>query len=785
MRHLEPFQGWRLTFFQGVMFAVFILFSVRLYQLQVIEHDNAQIAADENRLSGLPIPANRGVIFDRYGTVLAGNSPAFNITIIPAELPDDEDLVLDIYNRLSALTDVPPTRALADEAGVNIRSIEEIVFIGESIRPFTPVTIATDVPRSVALLIREESYEMPGVGIQVIGVREYPYGDLMSHIIGYMGPVGQEEALELINLGYDPRSFRVGYDGLEASMEDILAGIRGSELREVDVAGEIIQVLDVVQSQPGQNIQLTIDADLQEAAQQALIDRINFINTTASSPRQQTQTGVVIAMDPTTGEILALVSYPSYDNSRFAREIDAEYYLQVLNDPLTPLVNHAIGSVYPPGSAWKLITAAAVLEENVIAPETPLFDPGDFLVANYYAPNDRAADQRFVCWNREGHQWQDIRGAIAQSCNVYFYQVGGGNPERSESVLRRGGLGIENLVRYATALGIGSYTGAELFGEVPTRMPDPDWKRRVYGESWSTGDTYNAAFGQGYINVTPLQLINSVAAIVNDGTLYQPTLIREYLDGEGGVLTPFTPQIQRTLNLDLVSPDEPMTLHLLEDMIIQGENSLACSCEPFSGIFNDPNPYYNPNRCNPEGYTATADLNPDDTLVEQRDYNVLVPEFFNFNFTSICDARRFDSSYTPAFISSENMQIVREGMRQTVTIGTGGGANLPFVEVAGKTGTAEYCDNIAFPLGLCIQGNWPSHAWFTGYAPYNDPEILVVAFVYNGSEGSGNALPIAVEVLEAYFRLQSERGTLDPNINLNATAVPDVIPPTPVPAATP
>ncbi|MEQ8673561.1 MAG: penicillin-binding transpeptidase domain-containing protein [Aggregatilineales bacterium] len=748
MRYLEPFQGWRLTFFQGTIVAVFLIFSIRMYQWQVVNYDEAFAAAEENRLTEFPIPSDRGVVFDRYGTILAGNSPAYNVTIIPAALPDSLEETLEIYRRISSLVDVPPTRAIANASGSNVRSIEELVAEGEGIRPFNPVVVALDIPRRVALQIREESIEMPGVGIEVAAVREYPYGELLSHVIGYTGPIGPEEALELIDLGYNPNFDRIGYDGLEASLENVVAGERGSELREIDVAGEILSVLRREPSIPGENVRLTIDAELQAAAQQALQNRINFINADEGFIR--TQTGVVIAMNPMTGEILALVSYPSYDNSRFAREIDADYYLQVLNDPLTPLVNHAVGSVYPPGSGWKLITAAGALEENVIDQYSTLYDPGDLLVANFYAENDRGADQRFVCWNREGHGALDMRGAIANSCNVYFYQVGGGSPGLSAERLRPEGLGIDDLFRYATALGIGSYTGVELYGEVATRMPDPDWKRRIAGENWSTGDTYNAAFGQGFLNVTPLQLINSVAGLVNNGTIYQPTLIREFLDGEGNVIEPFEPQVMRNVNLEGIPEDQPIRLHMLEDMIIQGPNSLTCYCEPSSD-------FYNANRCNPDSYINRVDINPAQFEEEWRDYTVFVPDTFNFAFTSICDSLRFDSNYTPAFLSTDTLQIVREGMRQTVVTGTAGGANLPYVEVAGKTGTAEYCDNIAYPLGLCVQGAWPSHAWFNAYAPYSDPEILIIGFIYNAGEGSRNALPVVVETMDAYFRLQAER----------------------------
>ncbi len=747
-RRLLPFQGWRLTMFQAVMFAVFAIFSLRMYELQVTRFDEARQAADENRLNELPIPADRGVIFDRYNRALAKNVPAFNITVIPASLPDNDTEILQIYNRLSALVDVPPTAAIAAASGRNIRSIEELVNEGEGIAPFRAVIVAQDVDFYAALQINEELITMPGVGVEPVAVREYPSGQLTAHIIGYLGPIPPDEAERLIEQGYNPAYDRIGYDGIEFFLNDILQGQRGVLLREVDVAGEEQGVLTRIEPVPGQNIRLTLDVDLQEAAETALRNRITLLNTVNN--RIVSQQGVVIAMNPQTGEILAMVSWPGYDNSRFARSIDVPYYLDLLNDPLRPLVNNATRSLYPPGSVWKLITAAGVLEENVIAATSNLFDPGSLVIQNKYAPNDPAAAQTFVCWLRSGHGSVDMRRGIAQSCDVYFYQVGGGNSDVPTQTLRTGGLGINDLFRYATALGIGSELGIELPSENPGRMPDQDWKRIRYGENWSTGDTYNAAFGQGYVTVTPLQLISAVAALANGGTLYQPTIIKDFLDAEGNITQPFEPHVLRTVNLETVPTTEPLTLLLLEDMIMKGENSLACTCEPDSD-------YYNPVRCDPENYRNQVDINSDPFVTEMREYKVHIPLNYAFN-GGVCLRQRFDAEYQPPFVSTANLTEIELGMRDAVTIGTAENANLSYVTVAGKTGTAEYCDDIARPLGLCVPGNWPSHAWFTAYAPFENPEILIIGFVYNGGEGSQVALPVVVETMEEYLRLQNERG---------------------------
>lgn len=458
-RRLLPFQGWRLVFLQAIIVFSLLVLLIRLGTLQFAKGAEFKKDSAENRLQVSLQPAPRGAILDRYGVALAKNDPAYNVAITPAYLPDDPAAVLEVYNRLSALIDVPATRAIADAAGrTHERSLDEMVREGKGIAPYRPVVVALDVPYQVMAQILEQSQLLPGVSIEVASVREYPTGALTAQIVGYLGPIGPAEEKRLRELGYDPAFDRIGYAGIEAYFEDDMAGKRGTETWAVDVAGQHLRLMDEQKRVPGYTVQLTIDVELQKAAQDALTKRLNIIN--ADAQRLVTQQGVVIVMNPQNGQILAMVSWPTYDNSRFARNIDANYYFDELGDPLRPLVNHAVQSLYPPGSTWKLLTATGVVQEKVIDPHDTLYCPGRLVLPNLYAKRDETSrGQTFVCWLKTGHGAVDLLKGIAQSCDIYFYQVGGGNPDVSPSTLRPGGLGIFDLYRYATAYGIGSQLG--------------------------------------------------------------------------------------------------------------------------------------------------------------------------------------------------------------------------------------------------------------------------------------------------------------------------------------
>ncbi|NIM95955.1 MAG: penicillin-binding protein 2, partial [Anaerolineales bacterium] len=549
-RNNAGIDNWRLILTYVVMGLLLTVFLYRLYDLQIIQGEDYVARANDNRFDRITIPAPRGVIYDRNGYQLVRNIPAFNIVITPALLPDSQAEVEMIYQYLSNLTGVP-----IDQEGeraarcVPGRGIRQFVFEGASISPYDAWPIACDVDEEVARIVREEMVDMPGVGIETQPVRDYTTGDLTASVIGYLGPISEVNKDFYEALGFEAGRDKVGYSGLEVFFQDLLAGLNGQKLVEKDVAGrQLREVGSVIQPTPGDNLRLTIDTRLQSAAETALAKRMEFINRTAGEER--TPIGVVIAMDPRTGEILAMVSLPTYENNRLARIIPESYYRTLEEDERgKPLINHAVSDRHPPGSTFKLVTAIGALNEGVISPTRELNDPGKITISNKYYPNDPGKAKDFVCWNREGHGEVDFLHGLAFSCNVYFYKIGGGYPGDIDE-----GLGIDNIGKYARALGYGNQLGIDIPGEEAGLIPTRDWKRRTQGESWSTGDTYNATTGQGYVLATPLQMLTSLTTIANGGKVMWPHVVKEVLDGEGNIIETIDPCVLWNIADNIITP---------------------------------------------------------------------------------------------------------------------------------------------------------------------------------------------------------------------------------------
>ncbi len=707
------FETWRLATVYIFMVLAFTGLLFQLINLQVVQKSALTVSAVDNYTNEVSVPAPRGIIYDRNGSILARNLASYNIVITPASLPDDDSDIQRIYRELSQLIDVPVGGRVDDEALLNEAKlfgscvpgpgITQLVALQDTLAPYSPVKIKCNVSEDVARVVEEKSVDWPGVIVEIEPIRDYPTGSLTSNVVGFLGPIPAALEDEYRDRGFIPNRDKIGYSGVEASLDDILAGRNGLRVVQIDVAGQELRNLEPpIPTVPGHNVYLTIDTRLQAVAEASLIQEINFWNTYFGTVR--ISSGVVIAMNPKTGEILAMVSYPSYENNRFARLIPSYYYEQLSQDPRKPLLNNAISAEFPPGSVFKLSTATGAYNENVVELDDIIQTPGQLLLCEKFNPNDICSERNtrpFVDWifeqNPEGFGQLDFQHCIAYSSNVCFYKLGGGFEDEIVQ-----GLGVERLQQYARALGYDTASGIQLLGEQDGLIPDPKWKRINTGENWSTGDTYIASVGQGYVLATPLQVLLSGATIANNGKLMQPTVVREVTDGEGNPTEMwFNPQ-DFTLSTEQTSGSyqiSPYTPNLKWDI------TLTPLIEGYS--------------CN-EGYCS---LNDELKIVDP-----------------------------------ETVAAVRSGTRLAV-VDPRGTLNKLFtgfpIAVAGKTGTAEYCDDVARIANRCQFGAWPTHSWTLAYAPYEDPEIIVLAFAYNGGEGASVAGPIVERVIKAYFELKA------------------------------
>jgi len=685
----------RLLVLQAIIVIAVAVLIGRLWQLQMIAGETYRLLADQNRLRQVDVAAPRGVIYDRNGEILARNRPSFSVVVIPGNLPQDQaddpegaaaapvlDRLMDILNRPAPDLTSPPTPSSPDATATPVPTpvkksgvaptptpvmviperqpwimpraeMEEQIELGKLGGAYRPIIVARYIKEATAFLIAEDAVNLPGIQLELDPIRDYPSGALTSQIVGYMGHVPEEQLQEYEDQGYQQND-QVGLTGLEFAFESDLRGKPGRQTIEVDVHGARVRTVgEPDPAEPGHNLVLSLDLNLQKIAADALQEALD-----KSEGFTRATQGVIVALDPRNGKVLALVSLPSYDNSLFAKGITTEAWNALTSDPDLPLFDRAIGGQYPPGSIFKMIVASAGLQEGVITPSTRLGDgfdgvnDGVIWLPNQYFPWDQSLAQPFVSWNAKygyGHGLITVRDALAVSDDIFFYMLGGGYLERFS------GLGSKAIGDYARLFGLGSKEGIELPGEARGLVPDSKWKRLNYAENWLTGDTYNMSIGQGYILATPLQMANATAVVANRGSLWQPQLVDYITDDKGNVVRPFAPVLLREVPVD-----------------------------------------------------------------------------------------------------PTNLDIVREGMYAAANWPTGtakAAIHVPGVVVAGKTGTAEFArdDNKDGKPDRDEKGNLPTHAWFTSFAPYVNPEIVVTVFVANGGEGSLVAAPIANKILQAYF----------------------------------
>ncbi len=468
----------------------FALLLARLWDLQILHGDEMRTLSENNRIRLHRVQATRGTVVDRSGRVLIDSRPSFDAVLVPE---DAHNVELTIENLAQLL----------HQSSADMR----MLLAQTSTRPpFEEITVKRDLSWDEIVALETHQLDLPGVSLQITSRRSYPLGAKLAHLLGYVSEASPQD------LAADPRYHMgdlVGKVGLEKRWEPYLRGVNGGQQVEVDAVGRKLRVLREVEEAPGNTVKLTVDLDLQEAAAQALGDH----------------DGSIVALDPNSGEILALVNRPSFDPNVFVRGVRSDEWHAFLSDKHHPLNNRAIQGQYPPGSTFKIVVATAALEEGVINPFTHIHCGGGLQFGNHY----------FRCWKKGGHGSVNLHEALVQSCDVFFYQVA----QR---------LGIDAIARYARAFGLGLPTGIDLEHEKSGTIPDTAWKRQRFKQPWYAGETLSVGIGQGYVTVTPLQMANAISTLAA-GKRYRPHFVKQVETPQGEVIYLQAPEVTATLKV--------------------------------------------------------------------------------------------------------------------------------------------------------------------------------------------------------------------------------------------
>ncbi|MDR1095797.1 MAG: penicillin-binding protein 2 [Spirochaetaceae bacterium] len=476
----------RAGMLQLLFVVAFIVFSARLFSMQVLSGDLYRMRAVDIARRTVVISSQRGEIYDRqFSRPLVHNTDSFAVFVTPAEI--ENAAIPGTLEKVSKILNIPLAQM-------------ERRLPPQSYSLFQPVEVASNISFATIAALAEQVQTLPGISWQSKPVRTYPETGSISHVIGYVGDITRDELTVMYNEGYSQGDI-VGKSGIERQYDRLLRGTDGSETRVVDVRGRRLTggaTNESVNPVMGKNLVLSIDSRIQKLAEQALGERI----------------GAVVVSQPSTGEILAMVSYPWYNPDIFVQNNTGAEYLRLINDPNKPLLNRAIQSSYPPASTFKVVLTTSILNENVFPENQTVFCRGELDYGN----------RIWRCHLRTGHGRLNLKQALAQSCDIYFWTVG------------RDSLGVERIASYANEYGFGKRTGIDLPGEVAGFIPTPSWKERWTHERWQNGDTMNMSIGQGYTLVTPLQMVNMVSMVVNDGVVYQPHILKEVRDSASGVI---------------------------------------------------------------------------------------------------------------------------------------------------------------------------------------------------------------------------------------------------------
>ena len=483
----------------------FLLIFIRLWSLQVIKGGDLRRLSENNCIRLRENPADRGMLLDRKGRILARNRPSFEVYLVPEDVKANPEVIAQVGKLLN----------------IPAEDIQQRFDTQKRRAPFKPVKIKSDIDWNELALLETNRVHLPGLIVDVRPRRAYDYGELASHLIGYLGEIDENELKQSKETPYRMGAL-IGKYGIEYRWENDLRGVDGGRQIEVDALGREIRPMGVVEPFPGNNLFLTIDLDLQQTAEEAYEDK----------------NGALVAMDPKTGRILAMVSKPSFEPDVFARNILPEEWKSLVENPAHPLQNKGIQGQYPAGSVFKIITAIAGLESGAITPNTTFSCTGAFPYGN----------RNFRCWKEKGHGSISLHRAIVESCDIYFYQVG----------LK---VGPDLLAHYANEFGLGNVTGIALPHERPGTVPSSSWKKKRFGVPWYSGETLSFSVGQGYLNATPLQLLMLISGVANGGKLFLPQVVEKVENIYGGKLKEYPP-----VELGRANVSEK-TLQILQDAL--------------------------------------------------------------------------------------------------------------------------------------------------------------------------------------------------------------------------
>jgi len=477
-----------LVWFRYFTIAVLAILFIRLFSLQIIKKGELYKRSEANRIQLFFDPAPRGIIYDRNGKVMVENIGSFSVLFSPTNLTREE--TEETLKKLGEILNFDYPSMLAK--------------VGSSIRqPLNSILLAEDVPRSEVFCLAEEKVNLPGVNIEVQPKRHYLHDNFASHLLGHLGEIGPKELRALYGAGYKLGDI-IGKSGVEKICDNSLRGRSGGRQVEMDASGRQLRIISSVLPEEGNSIILTIDERIQKLCEDSLNGKA----------------GAICAINPASGEVLALVSKPDFDPNLFTERLPLSRTQELFTDPGFPMFDRVIQSQYAPGSLFKIITAIAGLEEGVITVDETLDCRGSLQIGN----------REFKCWKDRGHGRLDIVQAIAQSCDVFFYQLG----------LRVGG---DKLAKYARMLGLAKEIGISLPSEAKGLVPDSTWKKINFGEQWYSGDTANMSIGQGYLEVSPLQMASLISMIANGGVIYEPLIVKKIIDGQGNVIKTFLPKV--------------------------------------------------------------------------------------------------------------------------------------------------------------------------------------------------------------------------------------------------